>query len=302
MATEIGYLRPQSIVVKNAFHKENSLFELFRQIPILESSVHDIEEDMAKRDLRTTPKISVKIWRPIIEKLDESLEAACLRRDAYLARVLEVELDWLDEEVCLPNSEASYEYVLGQLDRLDRKLVSLALPPQLTLRLNEICARKRVVRDAFFNRLFLLLSASPKQIDALYFGGSGQWRKDVWMEHKVDGPFFHNGFYPLSPTINPFWALRAAHDLQVSASDVEDSDYAALEHFVEPISGKAVEVVRGPTGEVEPQSSIYTKRFPQNFNGNDLIGLSCYLPDWEIPGSTAERDFKSELDRILGVL
>ena len=37
------------------------------------------------KPLKTPPKISVKIWRPIIEKLDAKLDAACLRRDAYLA-------------------------------------------------------------------------------------------------------------------------------------------------------------------------------------------------------------------------
>jgi hypothetical protein len=30
----------------------------------------------------------VKIWRPIIDKLDAKLDAACLRRDAYLAKLL----------------------------------------------------------------------------------------------------------------------------------------------------------------------------------------------------------------------
>ena len=37
--------------------------------------------------------ISVRIWRPILEKLEAKLEAACLRRDAYLRRVLELEIE-----------------------------------------------------------------------------------------------------------------------------------------------------------------------------------------------------------------
>ena len=104
---------------------------------------------MATKTLKTVPKISVKIWRPILDKLEAKIESACLRRDAYLAKVLEVELDWLDQEVSIPNSQASYDYVLERLDRLDRKLVSLALPQELTARLNDICSRKRIVRDAF---------------------------------------------------------------------------------------------------------------------------------------------------------
>lgn len=32
----------------------------------------------------------------------------------YLNKILHVELDWLDEEVSIPNPQASYDYVLGQ--------------------------------------------------------------------------------------------------------------------------------------------------------------------------------------------
>ena len=46
---------------------------------------------MANKTRKTTPKISVKIWRPIIEKFDEKIGIACIRRDAYLNKVLEVE-------------------------------------------------------------------------------------------------------------------------------------------------------------------------------------------------------------------
>ena len=102
---------------------------------------------MAIKTLKTVPKISVKIWRPILDKLEAKIESACLRRDAYLAKVLEVELDWLDQEVSIPNSQASYGHVLKRLDRLDRKLVSLALPPELTARLNDICCERTITDD-----------------------------------------------------------------------------------------------------------------------------------------------------------
>jgi hypothetical protein len=43
---------------------------------------------VATKIVKTIPKSSVKIWRPIVEKLDQTIETACLRRDAYLAKVL----------------------------------------------------------------------------------------------------------------------------------------------------------------------------------------------------------------------
>lgn len=250
---------------------------------------------MATKTLKTVPKISVKIWRPILDKLEAKIESACLRRDAYLAKVLEVELDWLDQEVSIPNSQASYDYVLERLDRLDRKLVSLALPPELTARLNDICSRKRIVRDAFFNRVFLLLAAAPGVVDTLLFGDVGnEWRAEVWSENKHDGPFFQNGFYPLEPMIDPFWAVRSG--LEMYATD------AGLEDYVEPTTGASIKVHRSITGEVMPADSLYTTIFEQKVGEHDLIGLSCYLPDWRIPGHGAEQEHHAKLDELLGDL
>ena len=251
---------------------------------------------MATKTLKTVPKISVKIWRPIIGKLEAKIETACLRRDAYLTKVLEVELDWLDHEVSIPNSQASYDYVFDRLDRLDRKLVSLALPSELTARLNDICSRKCIVRDAFFNRLFLLLAVEPQVVDALLFGNIGKaWRTEVWSENKNDGPFFQNGFYPLEPAIDPFWAIRNGLELYTNE--------AAPQEYVEPTSGKSIRVARDFTGEVAPADSLYTKVFEQKLrDNNDLLGLSCYLPDWRIPGHSAEEEHRAKLDELLADL
>lgn len=249
---------------------------------------------MATKELKTVPKITVKIWRPIIDKLETSLDAQCLRRDAYLAKVLQVELDHLDAEVSIPNSQASYDYVFEQLDRLDRKPVSLALPPDLTQRLNEICGRKRIVRDSFWNRLFLLLAVSPRIIDTLLFSGEGkEWRAMVWKKFRGDMGAFENTFYPLNDGIDPFWFIRAALDLYAEGS--------ALEDYVEPITGKTIQVERSLTGEITPPNSFHTTLFNQTVSGHQLLGLNCYLPDSLIPGHEAQMA-RAKLDDILGDL
>ena len=248
---------------------------------------------MATKTLKTIPKISVKIWRPIIEKLGKKLDTACLRRDAYLVKVLETELNWLDLEVSIPNSKASYDHVFERLDQLDRKLVSLALPTELTQRLNEICTRKRIVRDAFFNRVFLLLAASPKVVDTLLFSDVGnEWRTEVWSENKHDGPFFQNGFYPLEPVIDPFWAVRCGLEMYAS--------HAGLKDYVEPTSGKMIRVQTNLTDEPAPADSLYTMIFEQKVKGGDLHGLSCYFPDWRIPNHAAAEAHQAKLDELLG--
>lgn len=225
----------------------------------------------------TNPKTSVRIWRPIMDKLDLKLEAACLRRDAYFARVIDTEISCLEEEVRLPNSKASYDHVLTCLDRLDRKLVTLTLPPEVVARVNQVCTQKLIVRDAFFNRLFLLLAAAPKTIDRLLFGGN-DWRHDLWkgFPNAYDQEFLDTLSNPLAPTTDPFWAIR--------------------QMFAEYRS-KDGEVELDPMGRPSEPDNIYT-RFFSKVGGTDLTGLSCYLPDWRVP-NTVDGIKMSELDEIL---
>lgn len=243
------------------------------------------------KPLKTPPKISVKIWRPIIDKLDAKLDAACLRRDAYLAKLLAGELNQLDAEVSLPNSPAAHDFTFKRLDALDRKLVSIALAPKLADRLHDICTRKRIVRDAFFNRLFLLLAAAPKTIDTLFFPDDPKWRTAVWSEFKHDGPFFESGFYPLEAPVDPFWAIRAGLELFNEGAGAED--------YQVPHTDTRIKVLRGLGGEPEPLPGLHSVFFEQKVGEHDLLGLNCFVPDWRIPGHEAERRHAKALDELL---
>lgn len=250
---------------------------------------------METPSLKTVPKISVKIWSPIIKSLKAKFEIACLRRDSYLGKILEIEIGLLDNEVSIPNSQESFDFVAERLDALPRDTVSLALPTKLIAQLNDVCRRKLIVRDAFFNRLFLLLAAAPKVIDSLIFGDRrDKWCDDVWEQYKHDKQFFQRGFYPLDPTIDPFWAIRDGL--------LSDADQAGLEEYVEPKSGRTIRVTRDFTNAAIPCDSLYTIVFEKSVNGQDLLGLSCYLPDSLIPGSDAQRKNQANLDELLGLL
>jgi hypothetical protein len=230
----------------------------------------------------------------VIKKLESKLESACLRRDAYLNRVLGIELDRLDNEVALANSESAQQFIADRLDALPRKLVTLTLKPELVDRLDDICRRKRIPRDAFFNRLFLLLAAKPKGIDTLFFRHfDGNWRSEVWSERRNDGPFFQNVFDPLDPDIDPFWAIREGIDLV--SEDVELVDYT------DPETGKIVKI-REPfsSSQVELPSGIYTRVWTDSESKDaDLYGLNCHLPDWRVPGTAEQVKYSKELDLIL---
>lgn len=244
---------------------------------------------MATKTLKTPPKISVKIWRPIIDKLDQKLDAACLRRDAYLSKVLEAELPWLDSEVSLANSSAAQSFVASRLDQLDRKLVSLTLRQELIEQLNDICQRKRIVRDAFFNRLFLLLALNPKGIDTLFFGTfADEWKEELWRDTKSDRSFWIKGLYPLEPVSSPFWAIRAGLEVYVESS--------CSEEYKDPGTGKTIRVQR-EYETLSPLNSVYTAFFSNEHTDSDLTGLNCYVPDWRVPETAAAK--RRELDDLI---
>lgn len=241
-----------------------------------------------------TTKISVKIFRPIIEQLIRHLDAACLRRDAYLNFLLAVELPALDREVSVANTEASERLVSNRLARLDTKLVSLALHTELVERLNEICQRKRIVRDAFFNRVFLLLSASPAVVDELYFKelADKDWRGAVWQRIAPDNDIRRACFDPLHFVVNPFWSIRAGLD-----EGCFDQDYfvANLDAWT-PSPAEALEL---------PCDGVYTRFFSDELRKGkgkgkvDLVGLNCFVPTKLIELVTAAERPPPKLDELL---
>lgn len=214
---------------------------------------------MLAKPTKTQPKTSVKIWLPIIDKLESVMSSACLRRDAYLNKLLEMELDLLEGEVSTPNTQASYDYISTELDKLDRKFISLAIAESLVTRLNQICKAKKIVRDAFFNRLLLLLVAPPVLIDRLYYFDEIEknWRNSVWSADKHNGPAFENAFYPLSPIVDPFWAIRSG-----------------------------LRLFKQELGYKESADGVYTISFNKVAGmETSFAGFNCYLSDEDIPGS-----------------
>ena len=246
-----------------------------------------------------TQKISIKIWRPALDKFNDLIESSCLRRDAYLNRVLTDEVVRLDQEVSIPNSAEAQKFVSKKLDLLDRKLFSLTLPPKLIESIDDVCKRKRIVRDAFFNRFFLLLVAKRALVSKLFFpddDAEWNWQARVWSERKHDGPFVQNVFQPLNPDIDPLWPIRAAIEMENDEQGEKSHDY------VVPQTGDAVKVQTDVlTQDIVPLTNLYTKLFNLKIdNETDLIGLNCYLPDREIPDSQAASTYKKKLDELLG--
>jgi hypothetical protein len=241
-------------------------------------------------------KVSTKIWRPILEKLEEKMDASCLRRDAYLNRVLAVELDYLDTEVALPNSTEAKKFIAERLDHLaDRKLVSLSLRPDLVERLNDLCERKQIVRDAFFNRLFLLLAAAPKTLDRLLFNGESDWRTEVWSEFKNEGPAFQNTFYPLEQEIDPFWALRTGLDIRNDELDLGRLRRPGLHRRDQGHARLSPARFNFPRGSTRRFGATRKSRTP-------ICSVSIAIcPTWRIPNHPDELASRQRLDDLLAL-
>src|SRR6266567_5684 len=94
-------------------------------------------------------KILVSVWDVLLEALNRRVEHACLRRDAFLERVISAELPLLEKEISTPNSVEARECIAKHLKLLPSKPLTLHLAPPTIKRLDEICRQKKIVRDAF---------------------------------------------------------------------------------------------------------------------------------------------------------
>lgn len=245
-------------------------------------------------------KITVQVWTPVAKRLDSTLREAAFRRDAYLAKVIENELDWLDSEVSIPNSEAAQAFVAREIGKLPRKAVTLRLPQTVVERLAEICQSKRIVRDAFFNRLFLLLAADSTTIDLLLFAGyTENWRTDLWRDHKDEtSGFFDNGLFPLRAALDPLWAIRLG-------LEIWNEQGGTSEKWLEPSSGREILIDRTLGGAPKPIASVYASPFMLTFKKSPeigLLGLSCHLPDHLVPETDAAlREDAAEEELLAGL-
>ena len=244
--------------------------------------------------MKTT--ITVKIWKRVLEKFDEKIEAACLRRDGYLARVIEAELPCLEQEIPVPNSDAVSKFIMSQLDLLDRKPISIKLPTSLAQKLDLVCAARRIPRDALVNRLLFLLATPNLAIDKVFFG-SVDWRSEL-LRHFGADEYLRSGnfdvvFYPLISGINPFEEIRVGLSHYAEEESVEKS--------VHPVTQQAVGMVLDDGNWRLPRKFYTVVLDDKQFKEVNLYGLNCYLPEWVVPNHPDGIARAKRLDELLAL-
>lgn len=226
-------------------------------------------------------KLATRIWEPILERLNQRLDAACLRRDAWLTKVIEHELPFL-EHGGGPNSQAAHDFIAAHLDLLPRKLVTLTLPEPLVRRLDEICESRCIVRDAFLNRLLFLLLGKHALHARLFFDHPD------WLQRLLQ----HTDF---SSDAVGEW-LSAIPDFRDPFIAVREGQYVWRQRLIEELGSVALADAH------LREYGIYTAQLTDHSLGTtDLYGLNVYLPDIAIPGTVDNAESAALLDEFLAM-
>lgn len=246
------------------------------------------KDQITQKTKTAQAKTSVRIWAPVLKKLEGKFEDACIRRDAYLAKVFAREVEYLEKEVEIPNSQASYDHIASLHREARLPLISIALPRALTERINEVCKQKNIVRDAFFNRVLLLLAIDPKHLDRLMFPLLDRsWVEEFIREIGPDQAHWLEYLQPLRSDIDPFDSLRCVMKW------IEQEESTATEEE---------RLLAGKIAEDELPNRIYTTVFKEKSSGDSGVDMglfNCHLPAHMVPGSDAEKKHEAELDALM---
>jgi hypothetical protein len=113
-------------------------------------------------------KITVKIYEPLLRDFDRQIDSLFLKRDAFLNHMIKGEVrhlanDMKDKQL----SSRAKRHIAGELKRLGTVPVNIVVDKSTADELNAIVAASNLVRDAFINRLIMLLRSSHQLLNYL---------------------------------------------------------------------------------------------------------------------------------------
>ncbi len=215
-----------------------------------------------------TKKILVKIWEPALTELNRMTNEAGLKRDYFLNNVFKHEAQMLKKEVPNPNSERVKKYISSELIKNSLKPVNLLLEAETIDEINNACKEKNIPRDAFINRVILLLTATSEVLGNLFFyrnyndciidamecGGADGEGAEYYASYSA------NIIDTITEFVNndPFWLLRSCLEME-SETDSLLHNISFNELFQRDISNKIID-----------------------FSNIHIHGFNCYISDDEI--------------------
>lgn len=226
-------------------------------------------------------KILVKLWEPAIKALREKTDAACMKRDAYLDKVLRREAENLRAEVSSRNSDEARDHIARELGMLGSTLkpTNLLLAEETVTLIAAACDERNIPRDAFVNRVILFLVVRPSFFRSVYSEIDWEWAREAFMDKYIHDekfllftPSMLNAIGEIM-TLDPFWYVR-----------------------------ECIGVAR----ESDPTVPLLHDKFiPRDALGKlarTSIGFNCYVADILVDGHPAARAFTEETRRQLDEL
>ena len=148
-------------------------------------------------------KITAKIHKPMWDAFKKQTEGLFLKRDAFFDYIINTETRYLAQE--LAGKQQSFKanrYIAGMLKKADAHQVSISVKRETSVALQKVVDETNMVRDAFINRLIMLLRGSkwllnhldvPKELDMRHFSGAELMPSSPMqaMEAVRDDPLFY---------------------------------------------------------------------------------------------------------------
>lgn len=128
----------------------------------------------AKNQQARATAITVRLFEPMYVDFDRQLSGLLIKRDAFIDRMISVEIPHARSD--LEGKELSpvaKRYIAGRLKNLGKgdhpplKQVCISVRPETADALDRLVKDHNLVRDAFLNRLIMLLRSSDALLEAL---------------------------------------------------------------------------------------------------------------------------------------
>jgi hypothetical protein len=145
-----------------------------------------------------TTKMTVKIYEPLLKDFNCQIDSLFIKRDAFLSAMIEREVGNLARDMegkwLTPNAK---RYIAGELKRMGTTTVNVVVDKTTVDKLNAVVKASNMVRDAFMNRLVMLLRSSGRMLNYLE------------LPHFINGSEFDACVEPM-PT-SPMQAIESVH-------------------------------------------------------------------------------------------
>jgi len=234
-----------------------------------------MEQGMKTREDKR--KISVRMWAPLLQKLNDLCTEACLNRDAYLDVVLASEAEMLRTELAgHRNSDTARKYVKRCfLELPEHRAASLNVRVGTAEAIDQACDEVNVWRDVFINRIAYLLVVRTTLLEA-------QW--DLKFEDYRD-EIFEDGWEIKRLLLGP--------RLAAIGSFIHDDPFEGMRSALRtayPDTKGALHLL--PLGLPDAESR----------KGRGLVGFSTHLDDTSVPGTEANAQQRAWAEEMLEML